>query len=276
MGTMTSTTRKAVRSVRLSPGTSVDVGPYRLTADPDARRLLGRDHRGARAARPRTWRRNSVAREPQLTLASLAPAEALGARSGSSPLLAIVFFLLPAGRVLDLPWRQPEHVAIASDRFWNPGPVMLAHQPIGGEVRGLPRGRLPARARRRLPRMPLARSASHVAAGHEARRALRRHRAAPQCHRDHKGVKSTHPRRRPLLRRHAIATCARRRTARSRGTWPISPRDHPAFRLTPARRQGRAARAPGERRRSRRPRTSSSRTRSTSTRPACGTRTRAR
>jgi len=32
MGTTTSTTRKAVRSVRLSPGTSIEVGPYRLTA----------------------------------------------------------------------------------------------------------------------------------------------------------------------------------------------------------------------------------------------------
>jgi len=32
MGSTTSTTRKAVRSVRLSPGTSIEVGPYRLTA----------------------------------------------------------------------------------------------------------------------------------------------------------------------------------------------------------------------------------------------------
>ena len=34
MGTATSTTRKAVRSVRLAPGTAIDVGPYRLTATP--------------------------------------------------------------------------------------------------------------------------------------------------------------------------------------------------------------------------------------------------
>jgi hypothetical protein len=40
------------------------------------------------------------------------------------------FLAIPAARVLDLPWKHVSTSASTSDRFWNPGPVMLAHQPI--------------------------------------------------------------------------------------------------------------------------------------------------
>ncbi|HEX4944944.1 MAG TPA: hypothetical protein VFV55_11365, partial [Usitatibacteraceae bacterium] len=103
-GSMASTTRKAVRSVRLSPGSSVDVGPYRLTAIPTPA-----GYSGAITVElvrpPESTAPEFIARAQRLTLASLrlpkrATALALFA------FVAIAFFLLPAGRILDLPWKQ--------------------------------------------------------------------------------------------------------------------------------------------------------------------------
>jgi predicted CXXCH cytochrome family protein len=125
-----STTRKAVKSVRLKPGSSIDVGPYKFTAiepppgyDGAITIELVRPLEAATAGDIR-------ARATKLSLASLRiPKRAVA--WGLLVLVAVVFFLIPAGRVLDLPWQAAsEKNAISGDRFWNPGPVILAHQPF--------------------------------------------------------------------------------------------------------------------------------------------------
>ena len=124
MGTMTSTTRKAVRSVRLSPGTEVAVGPYKLTAIPPPEGYAGAITvelvRPAENVAP-----EFLARARKLSIASLRLPKRWAAL-GLFALFAIGFFLLPAARILDLPWQQPERITLATDRFWNPGPVILA------------------------------------------------------------------------------------------------------------------------------------------------------
>ncbi len=129
MGTLTSTTRKAVRSFRLSAGASVDIGPYKITAIAAPEGYTGAIT--VELVRPtENVAPEFLARARKLSLASLGAPKRWVAL-GLFALVAVGFFLLPAARILDLPWRQPERLAMASDRFWNPGPVILAHQPIG-------------------------------------------------------------------------------------------------------------------------------------------------
>ncbi len=159
MGTSTSTTRKAVRSVRLSPGTSIDVGPYRITAVPAPAGYTGAIT--VELVRPRraTIAPEFVARATKLTLASLGLPKRAAALALFA-LVAVVFFLLPAGRVLDLPWRQPASRRDGERPVLEPGAGDARAPADRREVRGLPRAALPAGARRRLPRMPRAGSAT--------------------------------------------------------------------------------------------------------------------
>ncbi|QJR10918.1 hypothetical protein DSM104443_01988 [Usitatibacter rugosus] len=125
-----STTRKAVKSVRLKAGASIEVGPYKFTAlEPPA----GYDGaitielvRPLEAATTGDIR----SRATKLSLSSLRLPKRWAAWA-FFVILGIVFFALPAARVLDLPWRAASEAnAITGDRFWNPGPVILAHQPF--------------------------------------------------------------------------------------------------------------------------------------------------
>lgn len=125
----TATALKSVRSLRFKPGTSIDIGPYKFTSvapppgfDGAVTIELMRPADAATA--------EFSTRSQKLTLASLR----LPKRWASWLLFLVVagvFFALPAGRVLELPWHAAsQDVLMASDRFWNPGPVLLAHQPI--------------------------------------------------------------------------------------------------------------------------------------------------
>lgn len=227
MGTSTSTTKKAVRSVRLSPGTSIDVGPYRITAVP-----APAGYSGAITVElvrpPDDTVPEFVARARKLTLASLGLSKRAAALALFA-LVAIVFFLLPAGRVLDLPWRQPASVAMASDRFWNPGPVMLAHQPIGEKCEAC--HELPFRQVRDVACLECHAKIGHHVAPAMKPAALFEGARCATCHRDHKGVKSTH--------RDDDRFCVDcHRDVRSRANGAQSQnvadfaKDHPAFRLT--------------------------------------------
>jgi hypothetical protein len=125
----TATTRKAVRSVRLKPGATVNVGPYRFIGVEAPEGFDGAV--SVELVKPLAEAASGLAtRAHRLTIASL------GLRKrwvGWTLALAIVvlFFAIPAGRVLDLPWRATaQKGGVTGDRFWNPGPMMLAHQPI--------------------------------------------------------------------------------------------------------------------------------------------------
>ena len=227
MGTSTSTTKKAVRSVRLSPGTSIDVGPYKITAVP-----APAGYSGAITVElvrpPDDTVPEFVSRARKLTLASLGLPKRAAALALFA-LVAIVFFLLPAGRVLDLPWRQPASVAMASDRFWNPGPVMLAHQPIGEKCEAC--HELPFRQVRDVACLECHAKIGHHVAPAMKPAALFEGARCATCHRDHKGVKSTH--------RDDDRFCVDcHRDVRSKANGAQSQnvadfaKDHPAFRLS--------------------------------------------
>ena len=227
MGTMTSTTRKAVRSVRLAPGTSVDVGPYKLTAIPTPAGFTGAIT--VELLRPaENVAQEFLARARLLTLASLGlPKRALAL--GLFALVAVVFFLLPAGRILDLPWRQPDNIAMASDRFWNPGPVMLAHQPIGMKCEAC--HEIAFRHVRDSACLECHTKIGHHVAQDMLPAALFAGSRCAECHRDHKGVKATY--------RDDDRFCVDcHRDVRSKANGAQSQnvsdfsRDHPAFRLT--------------------------------------------
>ncbi|MGE0358192.1 MAG: cytochrome c3 family protein [Burkholderiales bacterium] len=227
MGTMTSTTRKAVRAVRLSPGTTLDIGPYKVSA-----LVPPPGYTGAitvELVRPaENVAGEFLTRAARLTLASLRLPKR-GVALALFALVAIAFFLLPAARVLDLPWRQPEGVAMASDRFWNPGPVLLAHQPVELKCEACHQ----VAFRQVLDAACLechARIGHHVAPAMKPA-ALFEGRRCAECHRDHKGVKATH--------RDDDRFCADcHRDIRSRANGAQSQdvsdfaKDHPAFRLS--------------------------------------------
>lgn len=227
MGTATSTTRKAVRSVRLSPGTSIEVGPYRLTAiDTPA------GFTGAITVElvhpPENVAPEFLSRAKRLTLASLGMPKRATALALFA-LVAVFFFLLPAGRVLDLPWRAPEGVAMASDRFWNPGAVMLAHQPVEQKCEAC--HEVAFQQVRDAACLECHQRIGHHVAQDMSPATLFAGMRCAQCHRDHKGVKSTH--------RDDDGLCVDcHRDVRSRANGAQSQnvsdfaKDHPAFRLT--------------------------------------------
>ena len=218
-------TRKAVHAVRLNPGQSVELGPYRLEAvaapegfDAAITIHLPAAEAAASPAAPAMHRSLEPPRFGKRRAAWLFFAAVL-----------VVFLAVPLGRVLDLPWKQAAAHLPWGDRFWNPGPLMLAHEPIAADC-----------------------GACHeVAFNHVKNRAcLECHskigsHAAPQtrpvalstsarctsCHREHKGVKSTHRDDSGFCAdcHRSVASVAAR--AESANVSDFA-KDHPAFRVT--------------------------------------------
>jgi predicted CXXCH cytochrome family protein len=219
-------TRKAVHAVRMKPGQSVDIGPYRLEAVAAPAGFDGAItiHRLA-AAEPEAA---TAGRTSRRTLESVG----LGKRPIAWALFALVlaaFLVLPMGRVLDLPWRQAAAHLPLGDRFWNPGPLTLAHEPIAGDC-----GACHEVAFNHVKNGACLEC--HSTIGSHASTDLRQ-AALPaearctSCHREHKGVKPTH--------RDDAGFCvdchrdvkAAAATAESSNVSDFA-RDHPAFRVT--------------------------------------------
>jgi predicted CXXCH cytochrome family protein len=227
MGNLTSTTKKAVRSVRLKPGTSVDVGPYKITALDTPEGFSGAIT--VELVRPQEdVAPEFMARANKLTLRSLhLPKRWLAI--GLFALIAVVFFLLPAGRVLDLPWKGSQTVAMASDRFWNPGHVMLAHQPI----------ELKCEACHEVAFRQVLDSSClecHQKIGHHVGQDLKpavlfQGTRCAECHRDHKGVKTTHRDDDRFCVECHKDVRGRANGAQSQNVTDFE-KDHPAFRLS--------------------------------------------
>ena len=219
-------TRKSVRSVRLKPGTPIDIGPYRMEALPAPEGYDGAV--SVELARPAEVATDLASRVSKTTLASIGMTKR---RAAWICVFAIVllFFLIPAGRVLDLPWRESAQTLGIGDRFWNPGPVILAHQPIETKC-----------------------AACHeVAFQHVKDQACMRchakvgHHVAPllepavlfagtrctSCHKEHKGTKTTHRDDDGFC-----VACHRDIGSRSRGAASFDVADfatkHPPFRLS--------------------------------------------
>src|SRR5437868_1494353 len=120
-------TRRSVRSERMHYGEPVEVGPYRIQMTPpppgyDAALRVELVH-------PLEATPALAARASELTLGSLGLTKRWAAWLWALAVI-FIFLVVPMGRVLDLPWRGAAQSALFGDRFWNPGPVSLAHQPI--------------------------------------------------------------------------------------------------------------------------------------------------
>ena len=221
-------TRKSVRAVRLKPGEAVAVGPYRLEALPAPPGYDGAI--AVERSRPAEAAPAIAGRFSQLTLGSLGLTKRWAAWTWALVVLAL-FVALPLGRVLDLPWRAQAEEATIGERFWNPGPLLLAHQPIEHRC-----GACHEKAFERVK--DSACLECHGKVGHHVGprlqpAALFEGARCASCHRDHKGVKPTH--------RDDDGFCischadlrARAPDSHAADASDFA-RDHPAFRLTVA------------------------------------------
>ena len=220
------TTRRKTRSVRLSMGQPVMVGPYRMQMippPPGCDAALQLEFVGDRAIAG-----DLRSRTAGMTLASLRLSKR-GAAWALAGLVAVLFLAIPAGRVLDLPWKDAAQGARFGDRFWNPGPVMLAHQPI--ETRCAACHEVAFEHVKDRACLECHKAIGHHVAPEMKPAALFEGARCTTCHREHKGVKTTH--------RDDDAFCvACHREIRSRMASAASAnvsdfaKDHPAFRLT--------------------------------------------
>ena len=172
-------TRKSVRSLRMKAGEPIDIGPYRMELLPTPE---GYDAAvSVSLTRPRESVEDLSTRTARRTLASIGFGKRGAAWVGLLALLA-AFLIVPAGRVLHLPWSGER-----SDRMWNPGPVMLAHQPFGERCAACHEVAFQHVADRAC-------LACHATVGHHVSVAMRAGTLfedvrCASCHREHKGVK---------------------------------------------------------------------------------------
>lgn len=219
-------TRKSVKSVRLKPGEPVEVGPYRIEQQPAP---PGYDAAIAvELARPLEGARDLASRASKLTLGSLGITKRWAAW-GCGLAVLVIFLAIPAGRVLDLPWRNAAQQLGIGDRFWNPGPVLLAHQPIGKKCASCHEVAF-QHVKDRACLECHAGIGRHV--GPEMMpAALFEGARCSSCHRDHKGVK-------PTYRDDDRFCIACHRDVRAKAPGAVATnvtdfaRDHPAFRLS--------------------------------------------
>ena len=181
-----STTRKSVRSRRLEPGEPLELGPYRLEAIAapagiDAAISVER----VRTDEPAT----NARRAWRLTLASAGLSRRWTAWALFAAVL-VAFLAIPAGRVLDLPWKDATRHPVVGDRSWSPGRLMLAHQPIESRCESCHEVAF-EHVRDRACLECHASIGHHVAPGLQPA-ALFAGARCTSCHRDHKGTKATH------------------------------------------------------------------------------------
>ncbi|HUP30294.1 MAG TPA: hypothetical protein VM122_08995, partial [Usitatibacter sp.] len=180
-------TRKSVTSIRLVAGVPLEVGPYRITllpAPPGFDAALS-----VELARPLEPREDLASRTGRLTLGSLGLTKRWAAWAWALTVVA-VFLALPAGRVLDLPWAQAAQQLGFGDAFWNPGPVMLAHQPI--EQKCASCHQVAVEHVKDGACLECHQSVGHHVGPALQPAALFAGARCSTCHRDHKGIKPTH------------------------------------------------------------------------------------
>jgi predicted CXXCH cytochrome family protein len=217
-------TRKSVRSVRLKPGEPIDVGPYRLEAQPAPEGYDGAV--AVELVRPLESATGPGSRTARMTLASLGLTKRSVAWAGALAIL-VLYLLIPAGRVLDLPWRDKIASVGIGDRLWNPGPVVLAHQPIENKCAACHEVAFQHVKDRAC-------LACHEKVGHHvvpASQSLFAGARCTSCHTEHKGAKSTHR----DDDRFCVA-CHRDIRAKAEGAGAMNVADfatgHPPFRLS--------------------------------------------
>jgi predicted CXXCH cytochrome family protein len=182
-----STTRKAVRSLRLHYGEPIEIGPYRLESiapPPGFDGAVSVEFVQELKVAP-----GLASRTSRLTLASLGLTKRWAAW-GLAIAALLVLFVLPASRVFHLPLSGVANTAGVSDRMWNPGEVMLAHQPIEKKCDACHEIAF-HRVRDAACLECHSKIGQHVAADLHPVALFEGARCAT-CHREHKGLKATH------------------------------------------------------------------------------------
>ena len=221
-----STTRKKTRTKRLHLGKPIDVGPYSLesVAPPVGYDAAVR----VELERPPELGSDLASRTSQRTLASLAISKRWAAWAVAIAVI-VAFLAIPAGRVLDLPWKDATETAPVGDKFWNPGPVMLAHQPI--EQKCAACHEVAFEHVRDGACLECHKSIGHHVGPELKPAALFEGARCTGCHKEHKGVKTTHRDDDAFC-----VSCHRDVKARASGAHAANvsdfAKDHPAFRLT--------------------------------------------
>jgi predicted CXXCH cytochrome family protein len=220
------TTRKSVRSVRLRFGEPIDIGPYQLESlDPPA----GFDGAvSVELVRPLEVAPGLASRTSRLTLGSLGLTKRWAAW-GLGLAILVAFLIVPAARVLELPWARAGAALGLGDRMWNPGPVTLAHQPIEKQCATCHEVAF-QHVKDRACLECHSKIGHHVAADLKPA-ALFDGARCTTCHREHKGVKTTH--------RDDDSFCvachrdigAKTKAAHAKNVSDFA-RDHPDFQLT--------------------------------------------
>src|SRR5687767_2142432 len=220
-------TRKGVRQLRLAPGEPIDIGPYTLVLQPPP----SPDYEAqiqVEMVRPLEAASDFASRSRQLTLGSLGLTKRWAAWLWALVVLGF-FVALPAGRVLDLPWGDSAKSSAFGDRFWIPGPVVLAHQPIEQDCGACHEAAF-ERVKDRSCLECHSRIGKHLAPHLQTAGLFGGARCA-SCHREHKGTKATH--------RDDDGFCVGcHRDLRSHAKGPGAldtadfARDHPPFRLS--------------------------------------------
>jgi Cytochrome c7 and related cytochrome c len=217
-----------VRSSRLKAGDSVNVGPYRFSGVPAPEGFDGAI--AIELVKPLEEAASGLAtRADRLTLASLKLPKRWAAWALAALVLAL-FFAIPAGRILDLPWRgASESAGVTGDRFWNPGPVMLAHQPIAARCAAC--HTLAFRHVKDAACLECHKTVGHHVGPELKPAALFEGARCAGCHRDHKGVRATHRDDDGFC-----VNCHRDIAKKAKGTEVADASDfasdHPAFRLS--------------------------------------------
>src|SRR5215831_132047 len=178
-------TRKTVRAVRLAPGKPIEIGPYRIEG-----RAAPAGFDAAIAVellRPVETVADLKSRTTRVTLAAHGLSKRTAAWILGIAVLALCL-VIPAGRVLHLPWAQVAAETPTGDRMWDPGPLLLAHQPIEQRCAACHEvafEHVRDRACLECHRV----TGQHVAANLQKAVALDTTRCA-SCHPDHKGVRA--------------------------------------------------------------------------------------
>jgi hypothetical protein len=219
-------TRKSVKQVRLVPGQPMDLGPYRIEAQAAPEGYDGAIR--VELVRPLETSSDFASRTDKRTLASVGLTRRRLAWLAAFAVLAI-FLALPAGRVLDLPWRDVAPKAGFGDKFWNPGPLLLAHQPIEQKCAACHEVAFEQVKDRACLQC-------HSAIGHHVGPELQpaamfEGARCATCHRDHKGVKTTHRDDDSFCSGCHADIKSRAKDARSANVADFA-RDHPEFRLS--------------------------------------------
>jgi predicted CXXCH cytochrome family protein len=219
------TTRMAVRSVRLKAGEPIEIGPYRLELQPAPRGYDGALQ--LELVHPLEVPEDLAGRTSNLTLGSLGMSKRWAAWLWAFAVIAL-FLLVPAGRVLDLPWKEATKNPTFGDRFWNPGRLILAHQPVEPDCAACHEVAF-QHVKDRACLECHSRIGAHV--GPQVPASLFEGARCSSCHRDHKGVKTTH--------RDDDGFCVRCHSdIRSKASGTMAKNaadfasDHPAFRLS--------------------------------------------